>query len=149
MSPLPHTQIHLEQLQPQPHRSFPALQHSHPGPSIAATSRYLFSAHSTCTMADKTFWALTCSMLSLCGFLFLLAVGVLVKVQPQYMKISKSVESPAPIFESAVLYGALFVASSMFYYKESKRSELESYDLSGSTSDERLSLLDKPVVSYS
>ncbi|KAG1710033.1 hypothetical protein DVH05_017042 [Phytophthora capsici] len=98
---------------------------------------------------SKVFWALTCSMVSLCGFLFLLLVGVLVKVQPEYMKISKSVESPAPIFESAALYGALFVASSMIYYKETKKSEIERYDLSGSTSDERQSLLDKPMVSYS
>ncbi|KAF1778666.1 hypothetical protein GQ600_4764 [Phytophthora cactorum] len=73
-------------------------------------------------------------MLSLCGFLFLLA--------PQYMKISKSVESPTPIFESAALYGALFVASWIIYYKETKKSEIESYDLSGSTSEERQSLLE-------
>ncbi|KAF1788583.1 hypothetical protein GQ600_15366 [Phytophthora cactorum] len=76
-------------------------------------------------MTNKIFWALTCSMLSLCGFLFLLAVGILVKVQPQYMKISKSVESPTPIFESAALYGALFVASWIIYYKDEEERDRE------------------------
>ncbi|EEY64438.1 uncharacterized protein PITG_15657 [Phytophthora infestans T30-4] len=100
-------------------------------------------------MTNKIFWALSCSMLSLCGCLFLLSVGILVKVQPQYMKISKSVESPAPIFESAALYGALFLASWVIYYKETKKNEIASYDLSSSTSEERQGLLDKPMVSYS
>ncbi|KAH7491743.1 hypothetical protein PRIC1_002845 [Phytophthora ramorum] len=100
-------------------------------------------------MANKMFCALTCSLLSLAGFVFLFLVGILVKVQPEYMKISKSVESPAPIFESACLYGTLFVVSSVVYYKETRKNALESYDLSGSTADERQSLLDKPVVSYS
>ncbi|KAF4323143.1 hypothetical protein BBO99_00002662 [Phytophthora kernoviae] len=92
---------------------------------------------------SKTFCALTCSMLSLCGFFFLFLVGILVKVQPEYMKISKTVESPTPIFESACLYGVLFVVSSTVYYKETRKNHLDSYDLSGSTSDERQSLLDK------
>jgi hypothetical protein len=92
--------------------------------------------------------ALTCSLLSLFGFFFLLVVGLLVQVQPQYMKISKSVESPAPIFESAILYGSLFLASTAFYYKETRKSTLASYDLSGSTVDERQSLLDTYVTCW-
>ncbi|POM68425.1 hypothetical protein PHPALM_15417, partial [Phytophthora palmivora] len=70
----------------------------------------------------------------------------LVKVQPEYMKISKSVESPAPIFESACLYGTLFLVSSMVYYKETRKNALERYDLSSSTADERQSLLEKYVL---
>ncbi|TDH73961.1 hypothetical protein CCR75_008710 [Bremia lactucae] len=80
-------------------------------------------------------------MVSLCGSLFLLVVGVLFKLQPEYMKISKNVKSAMPIFESAALYAALFVASSFMYLKESKKTVIESYDARGSTFDERQGLL--------
>ncbi|EGZ13117.1 hypothetical protein PHYSODRAFT_286547 [Phytophthora sojae] len=100
-------------------------------------------------MADRVFWALTCSLLSLSGCVFLVLVGVLVHLQPQYMKLSKSVEGPAPIFESACLYATLFLVSSAVYYKETRKGDQERSDLGASTSDERQSLLDKPMVSYS
>ncbi|KAL7683942.1 hypothetical protein Plhal304r1_c038g0114121 [Plasmopara halstedii] len=100
-------------------------------------------------MSNKIFYALICSTLSLCGFLFLLLVGILFKLQPEYMKINKNVKSSVPIFESAALYGALFVASSVIYFMESKKTQHKNYDLSSSTSAERMSLLDKPTVSYS
>ncbi|KAG6614970.1 uncharacterized protein IUM83_08820 [Phytophthora cinnamomi] len=100
-------------------------------------------------MADKVFWALSCALLSLSGFVFLALVGLLVHVQPQFMKLSKSVESPAPIFESACLYATLFLVSSAVYYKETRRGDKERFDLGRSTPDERQSLLDKPMVSYS
>ncbi|CAI5726906.1 unnamed protein product [Peronospora farinosa] len=92
---------------------------------------------------SKVSWALTCSMVSLCGFLFLFLVGILVQVQPKYMKIHKSVKSPTPIFESACLYGTLFLVSSMVYYKETKKDTRTNYDLRSSTLDERQCLLDK------
>lgn len=44
--------------------------------------------------------ALACSMLSFSGCIFLFIVGILVKVQPQYMKIGKNVEGPASVFET-------------------------------------------------
>ncbi|KAI9917909.1 hypothetical protein PsorP6_013203 [Peronosclerospora sorghi] len=94
-------------------------------------------------MSGKVFCALTCSLLSLCGFLFLFVVGILVKLQPEYMKISKSVESPVSIFESACLYGTIFVASSVVYFKETRKRPRKEYDLSGSTAAERQNLLDK------
>lgn len=65
------------------------------------------------------------------------------KVQPEYLKINKSVESPAPIFESACLYGTLFVVSSVVYYKETRKNARKKYDLSGSTLNERQHLLNK------
>ncbi|CAI5736656.1 unnamed protein product [Hyaloperonospora brassicae] len=99
-------------------------------------------------MSNKVFWALSCSLLSLCGFLFLFLVGILIKVQPEYLKISKSAASSVSIFESACLYGTLFVVSSMVYYKETRKSGREDRDLSGSTLEERQSLLNQPMVSY-
>ncbi|KAE9282872.1 hypothetical protein PF001_g23103 [Phytophthora fragariae] len=100
-------------------------------------------------MANKVFWALTCALLSLSGSVFPFPVGVLVHLQPQYMKLSKSVESPAPIFESACLYATLFLASSAVYYKETRKDLARGFDLGSSTVDERQSLLNQPMVSYS
>ncbi|DAZ98062.1 TPA: hypothetical protein N0F65_001937 [Lagenidium giganteum] len=88
--------------------------------------------------------AVCCSMLSICGFVFLLAIGVLVQVQPQYMKLGKNVESPAPIFETAVLYGAIFVVSTTVWYMENKKSTGDTrYHQLATTSDERKPLLAK------
>lgn len=39
-------------------------------------------------------------MLSCFGFFFLLAVGLLVHVQPEYLKLGKNVQGPKPLFES-------------------------------------------------
>lgn len=46
--------------------------------------------------------AICCSLLSLFGFFFLLAIGVLVQVQPEYMKLGKNVQSSAPLFETGM-----------------------------------------------
>uniref|UniRef100_M4B8U0 Uncharacterized protein n=1 Tax=Hyaloperonospora arabidopsidis (strain Emoy2) TaxID=559515 RepID=M4B8U0_HYAAE len=64
---------------------------------------------------------------------------ILIKVQPEYLKISKSVASSVSIFESACLYGTLFVVSSMIYYKETRKNGRQGF--SGSTLEERQSLL--------
>lgn len=47
--------------------------------------------------------AICCSLLSLFGFFFLFMIGVLVQVQPEYMKLGKNVKSSAPLFESGVV----------------------------------------------
>jgi hypothetical protein len=52
--------------------------------------------------------ALCCSMLSLAGFLFLFVVGVLVQVQPEYMKLGKNVRSSTPLFETGRLRCKLY-----------------------------------------
>ncbi|CAH0516697.1 unnamed protein product [Peronospora belbahrii] len=103
-------------------------------------------------MSSKAFWALTCSLISFSGFIFLFLVGILVQIQPEYLKINKNGSSPATsIFESACLYGTLFVVSFTIYYKETKKNVPRNYDLSGSTLEERQSLLDKSMMmrSYS
>lgn len=51
-------------------------------------------------------------MLSFSGFVFLLLVGVLIIVQPQYMKLGKSVSGPAPVFESGAWLSAFLAAKS-------------------------------------
>ncbi|GLE11532.1 hypothetical protein PINS_up024007 [Pythium insidiosum] len=91
---------------------------------------------------SKTTLALCCAMLSCTGFIFLLVIGILVCIQPEYMKISKDVKS-APLFGSAVLYGALFVGSTMFYRRETEKNELARYHMLAKSTDERKPLLQK------
>ncbi|TMW69060.1 hypothetical protein Poli38472_001216 [Pythium oligandrum] len=93
-------------------------------------------------MVSKTGCALCCSLLSCFGFVFLLAIGILVKTQPEYMKLSKDVKGTGPLFGSAFLYGTLFVASTTYYYIENKKNDasLARYEAQ-STAAERKPLL--------
>ncbi|KAJ0392837.1 hypothetical protein P43SY_008265 [Pythium insidiosum] len=93
---------------------------------------------------SKTSLALCCSMLSCTGFIFLLVIGILVCLQPEYMKISKDVKS-APLFGSAFLYGALFVGSTVYYRRETQKNELARYHMLAKSSDERKPLLQNPT----
>uniref|UniRef100_K3WSA0 Uncharacterized protein n=1 Tax=Globisporangium ultimum (strain ATCC 200006 / CBS 805.95 / DAOM BR144) TaxID=431595 RepID=K3WSA0_GLOUD len=96
-------------------------------------------------MGSKTTWALCCSMLSLAGFLFLFVVGVLVQVQPEYMKLGKNVRSSTPLFETAFLYGTLFVVSTIVYYLENKKENpgnAHRYHLIPTAAEERKPLLE-------
>ncbi|GAB9474201.1 hypothetical protein Gpo141_00011340 [Globisporangium polare] len=95
---------------------------------------------------SKTSWAICCSLLSLFGFFFLFMIGVLVQVQPEYMKLGKNVKSSAPLFESACLYGTIFVVSTTVWYLENKKengSGAHRYHLIPTAAEERKPLLEK------
>ncbi|TYZ66086.1 hypothetical protein PybrP1_003795 [[Pythium] brassicae (nom. inval.)] len=96
-------------------------------------------------MSSKTTWALCCSLLSLFGFFFLVAVGVLVQVQPEYMKLGKNIKSSTPLFESACLYGTIFIVSTTVWYLENKKeaSGAHRYHLVPTAAEERKPLLEK------
>ncbi|DBA01778.1 TPA: hypothetical protein N0F65_010188 [Lagenidium giganteum] len=81
-----------------------------------------------------------------CGFLFLVTIGTLVHVQPQFMKLGKNVTSPARIFETAALYGAIFVVSTMVLYMEHKKaSDTMRYHLLPTSIDEAKPLLKNAI----
>ncbi|CCI50279.1 unnamed protein product [Albugo candida] len=76
-------------------------------------------------MASRSEVAFCMSMISFSGCVFLLLVGILIKVQPEYMKLSKAIASPLPVFETAGVYGALFVVISVFLYMDNRVDRMD------------------------
>ena len=66
-------------------------------------------------------------------------------VQPQYLKLGKDVKSSGPLFESAILYGSLFVISTTVYYRERKKQTdaVNRFRLVQAATEERQPLLEK------